>query len=586
VSRRAALFFPYAVFLLLVAVSWNRWIEPFVDTGRELMVPWRLAHGEALYRDVPFYHGPLAPYLAAGIDLWCGRSLPARIAFAAVIALAHLEALRRLAGRFLTPPRAAVTAGTIVAVAFFLRPGGQLFPFSFDTSVAVASITWALYLVTGPFAVRRDAAAGACLAAALLCRPEMGIAAVLAVAWEARPARRLVVLAAAPALVAGAVYAFLSYGTPLETLRREGWLAIAGPPEAFRNVYAAYAGFDRPAFRLTELALAVVLLILIATLLVAAAFLSRSVRVRSRAAARSVEVAALLLLALAAAIGLHPPEALARSIALLPPLVRVVPAAVAVGAIARGLGRVTGRRGEPFAPIPDSVLLLAALFGLRLFLAAGYAGPYNAFLLPLPLLVTAAFLFSAADRFRAAAGESLSGLTLGALLLFLIYRVAALGVQYRQVGWTQVETPAGSLFLPEPIAATTRLALGDLSRRTREGSVIAGFPEVGFLEYVLGLQSALPEEQFFPGHLDAELEERTIRTLAANPPAAIVLCNVLAVGHGFRAFGQDYLVRLDRFLHDRFSTAASFGPGSQPGAKIGDPQFFIEIRVPRAEARR
>ena len=47
-SRRAAVLLPYAVFLILVAVSWNRWIEPFVDTGRELMVPWRVSRGEAL----------------------------------------------------------------------------------------------------------------------------------------------------------------------------------------------------------------------------------------------------------------------------------------------------------------------------------------------------------------------------------------------------------------------------------------------------------------------------------------------------------------------------------------------------------
>src|SRR6187397_2623048 len=34
--------FPYAVFAFLALVSWNRWIEPYVDTGRELMVPWRV----------------------------------------------------------------------------------------------------------------------------------------------------------------------------------------------------------------------------------------------------------------------------------------------------------------------------------------------------------------------------------------------------------------------------------------------------------------------------------------------------------------------------------------------------------------
>ena len=67
--RAGLAFLPYAVFLLLAAISWNRWIEPFVDTGRELMVPARVAQGERLYRDVRFYYGPLAPYVAAGVDV-------------------------------------------------------------------------------------------------------------------------------------------------------------------------------------------------------------------------------------------------------------------------------------------------------------------------------------------------------------------------------------------------------------------------------------------------------------------------------------------------------------------------------------
>ncbi|HKD11350.1 MAG TPA: hypothetical protein VKE50_04705, partial [Thermoanaerobaculia bacterium] len=108
-ARRAFLAaFPYAVFALLTAVSWQRWIEPYVDTGRELMVPWRMAQGESLYRDVRFFHGPLAPEVAAGIDAVLGRHLATRTVFAALIALAHLEGLRRLAGRFLSAGRSSL----------------------------------------------------------------------------------------------------------------------------------------------------------------------------------------------------------------------------------------------------------------------------------------------------------------------------------------------------------------------------------------------------------------------------------------------------------------------------------------------
>jgi hypothetical protein len=59
------------------------------------------------------------------------------------------------------------------------------------------------------------------------------------------------------------------------------------------------------------------------------------------------------------------------------------------------------------------------------------------------------------------------------------------------------------------------------------------------------------------------------------------MCNVLAVGHGSRVLGKDYLVRLDRFVHERYVPAASFGPGAGVQARIGDPQFFLTVRVPR-----
>ncbi|MDQ6894750.1 MAG: hypothetical protein M3167_19005, partial [Acidobacteriota bacterium] len=193
-ARVAALVLPYAVFLLLLAGSWNRWMEPFVDSGRELMVPWRVAHGETLYRDIHFHHGPLAPWAGALIDRAAGRSLAARTAFAGSIALAALEALRRLCRRWMPGIEGAIGAGVAVAAAFFLRPGGWMFPFSFDTAIAVAAILAALAFLNGGGADEREAVPGrdglaaACLLAALLARPELGAAGIAAAALEARRA--------------------------------------------------------------------------------------------------------------------------------------------------------------------------------------------------------------------------------------------------------------------------------------------------------------------------------------------------------------------------------------------------------------
>ncbi|MCM2315559.1 MAG: hypothetical protein NDJ92_10455 [Thermoanaerobaculia bacterium] len=54
-----------ASLLLAIAVpqlvwSWRRWADPLVDFGRELYVPWRLAEGEILYRDIAHLNGPVS----------------------------------------------------------------------------------------------------------------------------------------------------------------------------------------------------------------------------------------------------------------------------------------------------------------------------------------------------------------------------------------------------------------------------------------------------------------------------------------------------------------------------------------------
>jgi len=574
------------VFALFAAVSWQRWIEPYVDSGRELMVPWRLAHGERLYGELQFNHGPLGPWLAAIADHFAGASLPARTALAALVALLHLAALARLARRWLSPWRAALATSVAVVTAMFLRPGGWLFPFSLDVAVAIAALTWGLVFAAREPSTAWDAAAGACVLAALLSRLELGLAgaAVFAFAARARP-RRLVPLAVAPLAGAAAGYGLLSLGIPRDTLVRDGWLALLAPPPAFANVYRAYAGLDRPGLRGAELLLAAFVLLLLACLIVAASVAAARLAASGRTGAGFAVVgAAVAALLAAAALAARPPAGLADSLALLPPLVRVVPLAVAAAALGR---LVPALRGLPargvLAAVPDAAVWLGAVFAARVLLAAGYVGPYDAFFLPLPLVLAQAGLFGLADRFTRSLGAALPRLVGAALVVFAGFRGLALVDFYRGIPWGRVETPAGALYLPGPVAETTASALTALSRLPAR-ETLSGFPEAGFFGYVLGRRSPFPVEQFFPGHLDDAGEARIVARLRERPPDALVFANVLAVGEGAPAFGRDYLGRLDAAARERYRTVAVFGPGASPGARIGDPQFFVEVAVPRTEA--
>jgi hypothetical protein len=543
------------------------------------MVPWRLAQGERLYVDIEFHHGPLAPWLGAAVDRAFGPSLPARTALAATIALLHLAALTRLARRMLPPWRAALAASVAVAAAVFLRPGGWLFPFSFDAAIAVAAITWALEL-SARDTRRADMLAAAGLALAALARLEMALAAAVLVTLSARGTpRRVGRLVAWPLTATAAGYGLVSAGIPLSVLAADGWLRLLDPPEAFRNVYRAYAGLDRLGLRSAEWLLSAMVVLVAATLLGAASLLAS--RLRSGAGRVAVSAGAIGILAVAAAVRMRPSSAFADTAGLFPPLVRVVPLCVAAAALARLAQRLAGRtpRG-PLASVPDPVLGMAALFGARLLLAAGYAGPYNAFFLPLPLLVAVTAIFGIADRATDMFGAALPRLAAAALTLFVIVRVAETADRHRGPGWARVRTPAGTIVLPEPVAETTRLALDDLGKRLRPGSTLAGFPETGFFNYVLGRRNPFRHEQYFPGHLDPAAEEALAAALAAHPPDALLYANVLAVGEGARAFGRDSMRTLDAAARARTRPAAVYGPGARDGARIGDPGFFVEVRIP------
>ena len=148
---------PFAVFALLALVSWNRWLEPYVDSGRELMVPWRVSQGERLYRDVEFHHGPLAPFLGAASDRVFGRSLPARTALAAVafVRLRPPPGLSESLGLF--PPLVRVVPPIVVAAAVWrlvLRLGRR------DPQGALARVPDAVLWIAALFAVRLLLAAG------------------------------------------------------------------------------------------------------------------------------------------------------------------------------------------------------------------------------------------------------------------------------------------------------------------------------------------------------------------------------------------------------------------------------------------
>lgn len=55
------------VFVAMTMWSWGKWLDPLIDFGRELYVPWQLTEGRVLYRDLAYFNGPLSPYWNAAL---------------------------------------------------------------------------------------------------------------------------------------------------------------------------------------------------------------------------------------------------------------------------------------------------------------------------------------------------------------------------------------------------------------------------------------------------------------------------------------------------------------------------------------
>src|SRR5262245_58793268 len=53
------------VFCALAFWSWRKWPDLLVDFGQQLYIPWQLASGELLYKDIVILHGSFSEYLDA-----------------------------------------------------------------------------------------------------------------------------------------------------------------------------------------------------------------------------------------------------------------------------------------------------------------------------------------------------------------------------------------------------------------------------------------------------------------------------------------------------------------------------------------
>jgi len=577
--RRAVLFaLPGLAALAALAASWQCWINPFVDSGREMDVPWRLLQGERLYRDVTYYYGPLGPWAnALALRLSGARWLGLELVCAALSALVFLLLFRltRRAGGLLS-----ATVATALAAALCMgapRGGAFIFPYSSSSLFALAGGLLALDAATAVDPRWRFSLGSLGLAVAWTSRLELGAAAAIALALaglrsSSREERRAdLAVVGFGSLLAVGVYGVAAIGIPWEGLLADGPF---GPflqmPREWRVLYLQTAGLAQPGSAAGRVASS---LLLDALLLAAAAWLAlpRSAPAMDpagRSERRYLFPLGGLLLAAA-----YASSRWSVAAANLPPVLAILPPLAAVAALARLHRPLAARDRAQFLLFAFSAAVGArVLFGLSV---GPRMGPNSA--LPLPgLLATAAVLGfdllaprlpqPAVFRRRLAAMLAVFG------TLFL-YRIGQLN---HRPQLAELRTAGGTLKLPATQADAISLALDYVARNARPGDTLTAFPESGFFNFVTGLRSPLRQDLILPGALSGAREAEAAREIGAAGPRFVLLCNRPTSEYGPTAFGRDYAVPLWNEVRQHYVLAAAFGAAG-PTAPIGAKDFFIRL---------
>jgi hypothetical protein len=591
-SDRAVVAALCALFVIVVALTWQRWGAPEIDAGAELTTADLVAHGALPYRDVRYFYGPLGLYeLALAFKLF-GTSFTVAYGFGMAQAAAILAAFYALARRWLTPVVAGLSTAVLLAIGF----SGTAFNFVLPhTNSATIGILCTLLML---LALARDRVVWAGVAAGLvgLTRPEFaGVAAAAGLAFLVgtwRVAGRRAALSAAWRLALPGV------AIPVVAL---GWFAAKAGADRLltQNLWPVdfirVAGFHMQAGWMPfSIASGAGLLLRAATYggLLAGLVGSAVMWSRRRGAARLVAAAPLMAAVLALALGdlalratglfggeRAAVEQEARDLLLgmswLP--------ALGLGAAAWCALAFMRRRRSPLGgtwPADLALVAAAAVLGLRAYNAftteASYAPYYAA-----PLVLLLGLLHQrTAERWPAARTVVLGALGLVAAGLFA-YSLHGLYAD----DTTAVHTPRGTFKTSAAAGPAIQAAVNRVDAITRPGHAILAAPADGGIYFMTGRRPALYEVMLLPGLLATRAdEERAIAELRRAPASAAVIGARDFSAWGWPRFGVDYNATLGAALRAATIERTDVGTAAHPAGGTYPSRGFEILRLRRLGA--
>ncbi len=258
-----------AAFVFAAAISWRRWPDLLVDFGGQLYIPWRLANGAVLYRDVFYFAGgPFSQYFNALLFKIFGVSFLTLIVANLIFVAAILFLIyHRFVAATDVLTATAICLGIVLIFTFgeYSRIGNYNYiaPYSHEVLHGLLLSILAVVLLSDWLAkekIRFAFAAGFCSGLVFLTKPDIfvGLTAACVAAFVVISVTRrrmdLTAKSLAAFLSAGTIpllgffFYFLSVENWRDSLRSVvfGWLPLLQTSVAKNPYYQWCLGFDEP----------------------------------------------------------------------------------------------------------------------------------------------------------------------------------------------------------------------------------------------------------------------------------------------------------------------------------------------------
>ncbi len=580
----AALALISIVFVIMCAVSWQKWISLCIDSGREMNLPLRLLNGESLYRDAYYLYGPLPPYWNALLYRIFGIHLNT-LYFAGIISSFLMLLLLFLLGRqFMGTLEATVATLAVEALCVFKHGGHSVFPYTFSALYGTLLGLTGLILLLRHISSQRNlylTLSGVLGGLALISKMEFGgailattLALILTTPSECRFrifARSLLPMLAIPIFA----YIYIAYTIPPDRLFKDAYFLPQYIPRELIYFNRLKSGLNNFGKTMMELGGATMILCSLGGLIgLISLYLSDTDPIDEARKKRWLRRlwwlsggSCILLLVILEILG---------TVVYVSPL-RALPL-LCVLLIYRYLER--GRDWQLQAG-PQSVFLLS-IYSLtvlaRVITRVPSGGAYG-LLLPVPILfftyaVTTAYplLFS---RFPKAAKYA-GGIVLILVSLTVTITLWAVANRYRREPRYTVQTSRGTVKESTSVGPVIEDTLNFIAQNIGPQEYFLAMPEGSSLNFLAGRPVPLRYEVLTPGFLDIRAERQAIQQLREKRVKFVFLMNRPTPEFGAIAFGRDYCRELMQWIEEHYEPAVVFGNGVSADSVIGDKNFFIK----------